>query len=91
MTHLDLRRLILILFVFLATSCGLFDSGEPDEPEFESEFQYQLNGENYWSEPFACIFQDDSRDMMDLFGVSFDSSSVPYLHQLSFRVVLEEG
>ena len=83
--------LISILFASFSVGCGLFDSGESEEPEFESEFQYQLNGEDYWSEPFAGIFPTSTDSALDVFGVRFDSSSVPYLHQLSYRVILEEG
>ena len=91
MTNRVLHTLILLLFVFLSTSCGLFDSGEPDEPEFENEFWFELNEEPFWGEPYALIFPTSADSALDFFGARLNSSDVPYLQKLSFRVILEEG
>ena len=80
-----------ILMATLLASCSLFNENEPEELEFESVFQYRVDGEMYWADPRAAIFPTGADSALDVFGVRFDSSAVPYLNQLSFRVVLEEG
>lgn len=76
---------ILVLVTFTSLSCNVFDSREPEPPGFENEFTFELNGEPFWGELRAVITNVESVDLLDFYGIRFDSSRVPYLHQISLE------